>query len=139
MPLKSPEAVLRAALIANNDVQSLVAGRVYPLRYVGPQPVAFPLIVWRRSGIIREQTLGAPMGVPRVTVELHHYATTYEAVRDLADKCRRVLDGYAGSLENTSVRQVTLEDESDDLVDIEGAETSLYLVRQTYDIFWVEE
>lgn len=138
MPLKSPEAVLRAALIANNDVQSLVAGRVYPLRYVGPQPVAFPLIVWRRSGIIREQTLGAPMGVPRVTVELHHYATTYEAVRDLADKCRRVLDGYGGTVDNVEVKQTALVDEVDDLVEQEGAETSIYAVRQVYEIRWQE-
>jgi hypothetical protein len=58
--------------------------------------------------------------------------------RDLADKCRRVLDGYAGSIDNTEVRQATLEDESDDIVDQEGAETSIYSVRQEYDIFWVE-
>jgi len=139
MSLKSPEAVLRNALVANADVQSLIGGRIYPLRYVGPSPIQFPLIIWRRARILRTPTLGGPAGMPRVSMELLVYATTYESARDLADKCRRVLDGYAGSLENTSVRQVTLEDESDDLVDIEGAETSLYLVRQTYDIFWVEE
>jgi hypothetical protein len=31
-----------------------------------------------------------------------------------------------------------LMDEADDLVEIDGAENSLYLVRQTYDLFWVE-
>jgi hypothetical protein len=138
MSLKSPEAVLRNALVANADVQALIAGRVYPLRYVGPSPIQMPLIIWRRARILRAQTLGGPMGVPRVSAEFFIYATTYNAARDLADKCRRVLDGYGGSLDNVEVKQVSLEDESDDLVEQEGAETSLYVVKQTYDIWWQE-
>lgn len=138
MPLKSPEAVLRNALISNPEVQSLIQGRIYPLRHVGPSPIQFPLIIYRRSGVIRTATLGGPAGVPNVRMELLVYATTYNVARDLADKCRRVLDGYAGSLENTEVRQATLEDESDDIVDVDGAENSLYTVRQEYDIFWLE-
>jgi hypothetical protein len=138
MSLKSPEAVLRNALVANQAVQTLISGRIYPLRYVGPTPIQFPLIIWRRAGITRTATLGGPSGLPNVTMELLVYATTYNAARDLADKCRKVLDGYAGIFDNTEVRQATLEDESDDLVDVDGAENSLYTVRQEYDIFWVE-
>ena len=138
MPLKSPEAVLRSALVGSTAVNALISGRIYPLRYVGPQPVQYPLIIWRRARIQRVPTMTGPAGLPRVTMELHIYALTYNAARDLADKCRKVLDGYAGSIDNTEVRQATLEDESDDLVDQEGAETSIYTVRQQYDIFWVE-
>lgn len=138
MALKSPEAVLRNALVSNPDVQALISGRIYPLRYVGPTPIQFPLLIWRRAGITRTATLGGPAGIPNVTMELYVYATTYNSARDLADKCRKVLDGYAGSFDNTEVRQATLEDESDDLVDVEGAENSLYTVRQEYDIFWLE-
>lgn len=138
MSLKSPEAVLRNALIANADVQALVSGRIYPLRHVGSTPVQFPLIIWRRSRITREQTFSGPMGVPRVTMELYVYATTYNVARDLADKCRRVLDGYGGTLDNVEVKQASLEDESDDLVEQEGAESSLYVCQQTYDIRWQE-
>ena len=138
MALKSPEAVLRNALVTNADVQALISGRIYPLRYVGTAPIQFPLIIWRRARVLREMAMGGPVGLPRVTVELYVYGTTYETARDLADKCRRVLDGFAGSLDNTEVRLVSLMDEADDLVEIDGAETSLYLVRQTYDLFWVE-
>lgn len=138
MALKSPEAVMRAALVGNAAVQSLVSGRIYPLRHVGPQPIAFPLIIWRRAGVIREQTLGLPMGVPRLTVELYVYGTTYESARDLADKCRQVLDGYGGTLDNVTVRQVALVDEEDDLVMQEGSESSLYSVRQNYEVWWQE-
>jgi hypothetical protein len=138
MSLKSPEAVLRNALVANTAVQAIINGRIYPLRHVGPAPIQFPLIIWRRARIERVPTMTGPAGMPRVTMEMYIYATTYNVARDLADKCRRVLDGYAGSIDNTVVRQATLEDESDDIVDQEGAETSIYSVRQEYDIFWVE-
>lgn len=138
MSLKSPEAVLRNALVADAGVQALISGRIYPLRHVGPAPVQFPLLIWRRSRITREHTFTGPAGVPRVTMELYVYATSYSVARDLADKCRRVLDGYGGSLDNVEVKQVSLEDESDDLVDQEGAETSLYVCQQTYDIRWQE-
>jgi hypothetical protein len=136
--LKSPEAVLRNALVANADVQALIAGRIYPLRYVGGPAIQFPLLLWRRARILRTPTLTGPGGMPRVTMELYVYATDYYTARDLADKCRRVLDGYAGSVENVEVRQATLEDEVDDIVEQEGAEVPIYSVRQTYDIFWVE-
>ena len=138
MALKSPEAVLRNALVTDADVQALISGRIYPLRYVGAAPIQFPLIIWRRARVQRDVGMNGPTGLPRVTVELYVYGTTYETARDLADKSRRVLDGFAGSLDNTEVRQVSLMDEADDLVEIDGAETSLYLVRQTYDLFWVE-
>jgi hypothetical protein len=138
MALKSPEAVLRNALISDTDVQALVSGRIYPLRYVGPSPIQFPIIIWRRARVLREMAMSGPVGLPKVTVELYVYGVTYEAARDLADKCRRVLDGFAGSLDNTEVRQSFLVDEADDLVEIDGAENSLYLVRQTYETFWLE-
>jgi hypothetical protein len=138
MALKSPEAVLRNALISDTDVQALVNGRIYPLRYVGPSPIQFPIVIWRRARVLREMAMSGPVGLPKVSVELYVYGVTYEAARDLADKCRRVLDGFAGSLDNTEVRQSLLMDEADDLVEIDGAENSLYLVRQTYDLFWLE-
>lgn len=138
MSLKSPEAVLRAALVANADVQALLSGRIYPLRYTGSAKIQFPIAIWRRARILRTPTMGGPAGLPRVTVEFNYYGQTYESVRDLADKARRCLDGYAGQTENTVVRQATLEDEFDDLVEVEGSEESLYVVRQSYDVFWQE-
>lgn len=136
--MKSPEMVLRNALASNATVSGLVGGRIYPLRYVGPSPIQFPLVIWRRARILREQTLGSPLGVPRVTVEFYVYAETYTDAREVADAMRGVLDGYGGTFDNVEVKQVSLEDEADDLVPLEGAETSLYSVLQTYDIRWQE-
>ena len=132
-----PEAVLRNAIVGSSSVNSILSGRIYPVRFVG-QPVTFPLIIWRRARIRREQAMSGPAGMPRVTVEYNVYGTTYESVRDLADRVRRVLDGYSVNQNNLVIRQVSLEDEADDLVETEGSETSLYVVRQSYDIWWQE-
>jgi len=137
MPAKYPEAVLRSALVGSTAVVSLVSGRIYPL--LAPATATLPYVTWRRSGISREQTLGAPMGVPRVTVEFSIYGTTYEQAREVADSMRVVLDGYGGTVDNTQVRQASLENESDDFVELAGADLPpVYQITQTYDIWWQE-
>ena len=138
MPLKSPEAVLRSALIAAPAVSALVGNRIYPV--LAPATAALPLVTWRRSGVQREQTLGLPMGMPRVSVEYSIYGTTYEQARELADAMRVVLDGYGGTADNTTVKQASLEDESDDFVTLAGADLPpVYQVTQRYDCWWSED
>lgn len=137
MALKSPESVLRAALVADATVSGLVGSRIYPL--IGPKGSTLPLVLWRRTAIRREQTLAAPMGVPTVVLEYQVLAETYEAARTAADAIRGVLDGYTGTADNTTVRQTSLEDEADDLVSLNGAELpDTYAVRQTYEVLWQE-
>ena len=137
MPLKSPEAVLRTALVGSTAVTSLVSARIYPV--LAPASAALPFVTWRRSGIEREQTLGGPMGMPRVSVEYSIYGTTYEQARGVADAMRVVLDGYGGTSDNTEVKQTSLEDESDDFVQLAGADLPpVYQVTQRYDVWWSE-
>jgi hypothetical protein len=137
MSLKSPEAVLRSAMVGTTAVTSLVSSRIYPV--LAPASAALPFVTWRRSGIEREQTLGGPMGMPRVSVEYSIYGTTYEEARQVADAMRRVLDGYGGTSDNTEVKQASLEDESDDFVQLAGADLPpVYQVTQRYDVWWSE-
>jgi hypothetical protein len=137
MSLKSPEAVLRSAMVGTTAVTSLVSSRIYPV--LAPASAALPFVTWRRSGIDREQTLGGPMGMPRVSVEYSIYGTTYEEARQVADAMRRVLDGYGGTSDNTEVKQASLEDESDDFVQLAGADLPpVYQVTQRYDVWWSE-
>jgi len=137
MSLKSPEAVLRSAMVGTTAVTSLVSSRIYPV--LAPASAALPFVTWRRSGIDREQTLGGPMGMPRVSVEYSIYGTTYEEARQVADAMRRVLDGYGGTSDNTEVKQASLEDESDDFVQLAGADLPpVYQVTQRYDVWWTE-
>jgi hypothetical protein len=135
--MKSPEAVLRTALVSSTAVTSLVSSRIYPV--LAPASASLPFVTWRRTGIQREQTLRNPMGMPRVTLEYQVYGVTYDQTREVADAMRVVLDGYGGQSENTVVDQVSLENESDDFVSLGGAEMPpAYQITQTYDIRWQE-
>jgi hypothetical protein len=137
MSLKSPEAVARSALVADTAVAALLGSRVFPV--LAPASAAQPFATYRRSGVLRQQTLSGPMGMPTVNMALDLYAETYEAVRDLADKCRKVLDGYGATLNNVEVKHVSLQNEADGFVQLAGGELPpVYSVSQTYAILWQE-
>lgn len=135
--MKSPEAVLRSALVGSTAVTSLVSSRIYPV--IAPASASLPFVTWRRVAIRRQQTLGAPMGMPVTSVEYSIFGTTYEQAREVADAMRVVLDGYGGTANNTEVKQTSLEQESDDFVTLGGAELPpAYQITQQYDVFWQE-
>lgn len=135
---RSPEAVLCNALVASPAVAIIIGTRAYPL--LAPASASLPFVTWRRVGVEREQTLGLPSGMPRVTVECVMYGTTYHEARRLADSVRAVLDGYGGSFENTTVRQAALQDEVDDFVTLAGTDLPpVYQITQRYDVMWSEE
>ena len=137
MPLKSPEQVVRLALIADADVFAVVGSRIYPV--LAPSSAALPLITWRRSSVLRTMGLGGPTGVTTVTLSLEIYAETYEAVRELADLCRLALDGYGATVDNVVVSNVSLDNESVGFVQLQGGESAPFLsVSQTYSILWQE-
>jgi hypothetical protein len=137
MSFKSPEQVLRTALLGNATVTGFVGNRIFPV--LGPANAALPFVLYRRTGIVREQTLGGPMGVPRVTVDFSVYATTYEQARQVASAIRVVLDGYAGTAHNTVVRHTALENELDDFVTLAGADLPpVYQVTLSFDCSWQE-
>lgn len=135
--MKSPEAVLRSALVASTAVTSLVSARIYPV--LAPATASLPFVTWRRVAIRRQQTLGGPMGMPVTSVEYSIFGSTYEQAREVADAMRVVLDGYGGTANNTEVKQTSLEQESDDFVTLGGAELPpAYQITQQYDVFWQE-
>jgi len=138
MAVRSPEQVLVDALEAEPAVSRLLAGRIYPV--IAPASAAWPFATWRRSGVQRESTLSGPSGVTTVSLAVDIYAETYEAVRDAADQCRQVLDGFGGSLGNwVSVRHVSLLNEQDGFVSLAGGDLPPeYSVTQTYQILWQE-
>lgn len=138
MSLKSPERLIGDALVAAPAVAELAGDRVYPV--IAPASAALPFVTWRRQAVQREATLTGPSGVATVTLAVDIYATTYEAVRDLADRCRQTLDGFNGALGNwISVRNVSLLNESDGFVQLAGGDLPpVYSVTQTYTILWQE-
>ena len=137
MSFKTPETVVRNALMSDASVTQYVGHRIF--YDLAASEDSLPFINYRRTAVDREQTLGNPMGVPRVSLELTIYATTRLQTRQIANAAREVLDGYTGSFDNTTVRQASLESESDDIVTLDGAELpTVYAVTQSYDILWQE-
>lgn len=137
MALKSPEAVLRSAIVGDATLYGLVGSRIYPV--IAPATASLPFVTWRRAGIQRSQTLGAPMGVPKLSVEYSIYAATYESAREVSDRMRVVLDGYGGTVDNVTVRQVSLEQENDDFVALTGTDMPpAFQITMVFDVWWQE-
>jgi len=136
--MKSPERLLADELKSDPAVAEIVGDRVYPV--LAPASAAIPFVTWRRQAVQREMTLSGPLGMPTVTLAVDMYAETYEAVRELADRCRATLDGFGGSLGNfISVRNVSLLNESDGFVQLAGGDLPpVYSVTQTYTVLWQE-
>jgi hypothetical protein len=79
------------------------------------------------------------MGMPTVVLAIDCYALTYEAVRDLADKIRRVLDGWGEQKLGIDIRHVSLDGESDGFVQLAGGDAPpVYSVTLTLSILWQE-
>lgn len=134
---KSPETVFRNAIISDADFTSLAGHRVYP--NIAPAEATLPFAIWRRSSVQREQTLGRPMGVPQVRLDLQIYAETYFTARKLADAARGILDGFTGTFDNTTVSLCRLDGEADGIAAIDGSEVpNAYLITQEYEILWQE-
>jgi hypothetical protein len=138
MPLKSPEQAISTVLLADPAVAAVIGTRIYPV--LAPASADLPFATWRRSGVQRQQTLSGPMGMPTVLLSIELFAITYEAVRDLADRVRRALDGYGGSpSDSVVVNNVSLDNEIDGFVQLAGGDMPpVYSVSQTFSIMWSE-
>lgn len=77
-------------------IQSLVANRVYPK--VSPQGATFPLIVMHRIATDRDHSQAGSSQRATVLMQFDCKAATPLAARNLAEKVRLSLDGFAGSM-----------------------------------------
>jgi hypothetical protein len=137
MPLKSPEAAVRNRLVTTTAVTTMVSTRIYPV--LAPATAPLPFITWRRAAVQRAQSLSGPIGVPSVILSLDIFAETYETAREVADVCRKALDGWGGTYENTVVSNVSLDNEADGFAQLTGGDMPpVYTVSQTYGILWKE-
>ena len=136
--LKSPEQAAARAIIADPAVAMILGQRVWPV--LAPASASLPFATWRRTGVTRTQGLGGPIGASSVQLAVDVYATTYEEVREAADAIRSSLDGWGGAVsEYVSVRNVSLDSESDGFVQLAGGDLPpVYQVTQSYSILWQE-
>ncbi len=136
--LKSPEQAAARAIITDPAVAMILGQRVWPV--LAPASASLPFATWRRTAVTRTQGLGGPIGASTVQLAVDVYATTYEEVREAADAIRSSLDGWGGAVsEYVSVRNVSLDSESDGFVQLAGGDLPpVYQVTQSYSILWQE-
>lgn len=136
---KSPERVLYRRLVTSPLFAAVAGFRVYPM--LAPASAPVPFVVYERTGIERNGTLGmnGVVGVPVVTVSLTIYGVSYAECRELSNICRDALDGWGGTSYGTEVRRASLDLESDGIAQLEGGELPpVYQVTQSYEVLWQE-
>lgn len=135
----APEKHIYLKLVSDPAVARAVGFQVYPVAV--PKGAGFPFIVYRRANIVRESSLGGPLFMPMVSLQIASWALTHEAARQLADDVRLCLDGHTGTLANATIHDMRLTSETDDYLDPTQVGAQLppaYEVRQLYQIHWSE-
>ena len=135
--MKYPEQVISRALSAAPDVARHIGFRVYPM--IVPVSSDMPFVTYQRSRVSREQTLTTPARVPKTVIELNIFSETYAQVREIADAMRHTLDHYSGTVQGVTVAHVKIEDESDDMMQLEGGDMPpAWQVTLDLEIQWQE-
>ena len=92
--LIAPEDVVYQRLASTPGVARYVGFQIFPVAV--PNGAEFPFVVYRRANISRESTLGGPLLMPEVNLQIASWSLTHDAARRLADEVRLSLNGYTG-------------------------------------------
>ena len=110
--MTSLEKAVRTLLLADATIAAAVGARLYGSRM--PQGVQYPAIVIHRISASRVRSLAGPSGYAIVRVQLDVWAVTYEQTKEIGDRIRAVLDGYAGTVEGVQFGNAEPVMEQDD-------------------------
>jgi len=128
------EEGLRAALVADSDVNALVSGRVYLERM--PQAEAYPCIVFNRVSTSQNSLLSSVDTLTEVRVQVDCWADSASVAYDLSKKVRTLLSGHQGSLGGVTVQWSKFDGEQNASV-FDGDEKQRRII--TDFIFWLHE
>lgn len=128
------EQGIRAAAIADSDVNSIISGRIYHERM--PQGAVMPSIVFSRVSTTQEPLLDGVDTLTQIRVQFDIYADTSADVRDLATKIRTLYNGHQGDLGGAAVQFARLDSELDSGF-FDGDEERRRII--TDFIFWLHE
>lgn len=134
-----PENLIYNLIATSPPVASIVGFRIYPTAV--PSGADFPFVVYKRQNISREHTLGGPLFMPEVNIQVASWALSYDAARRLADEVRLTLDGTIGSGVGVTIHDMRLVSETDDYLDPTTVGAQLppaYETRQLYQVRWSE-
>ena len=135
--MKYPELAIRRALSADPALGRLVGFRIYPM--IVPTSAPMPFATYQRNSVNRMQAINSPPGVPTVDMNLNFYAERYSEVRAIADAARELLDHLQTTSQGVTVSNVTIEDESEDMVQLEGGDIPpAWQITMTLSVQWSE-
>lgn len=134
------EEALRTVLIGNVGVSALVGTRVYPV--VAPQGASLPAVVYQRISANRQHHLQGPSGLTQVRMQFTAIATTYSAMKALANALRQALDGYRNTVSGVFVQAVLSAGEREQFIGEtvqSGAEADMTYSTQLDMLVWHSE
>lgn len=105
------EDALHVLLSNDRGLSSVVNTRVYPGR--APQSAPFPFVTYTRLGSDHMQVLSGSAGFDRALFQIDTWSTSYLIARDLAEKVRRALQGYSGTISATVIDSITIQEDRD--------------------------
>ncbi len=142
MATLTPEAALRALLIADVTYNAIVDGRVWPRSDV-PQGQSRPYATQFRVSRSGDHNLLAASGLPMVRVQWEHWSIDYDETRTMGSAAREALDGFRGTVtsgaDSLAVALIKLDDESSVFdIDVPGRNRKISGLRQDYMIHFTE-
>lgn len=126
------EEGLYELLTMDTAVAALVGTRIYPL--LVPQDADLPAMAYQRISGPRDHTHSGASGLAMARMQLTYLASSYAAVKALAEAVRAALDGLRGSMGEVTVGSCMLENEFDSWAAVFGLPT----VRHDY-LIWYQE
>lgn len=117
-------------------ISALVGLRIYPQEL--PQKPTLPALTYNQISAVRVRELAGPAGKARRRIQIDCWASTYKGAHALADAVRQTLEPFYGSMANTEVGSIMLDNEFD-LFEEEAGVTGIYRVMQDYLIAHLED
>jgi len=118
--MRYPEQIIARAIISNPATGRLLGFNVFPM--IVPQSVALPFVTYQRTNVTRLSSLSSAVGVPITDLELNIFTTSYTETREIADAARALLDHYRTTTQGVTVANVTIEEENENVVALEGGD-----------------
>lgn len=133
-----PEKAIYLTLVTTPAVARYVGFNVYPLA-VPKTGASMPFVIYRRSGIVRDNMIAGLDFKPLVNIQLSVWGPTYDVAREVSYEVWRALDGLSGTIANATIQEMRLTSEVDDFLDPLQTSSQLppaYEVRQLYQLRW---
>jgi hypothetical protein len=127
------EAEIASFLIGNAQVTALVGTHIYPNK--APVEEAYPCVTYFRVSGFRIRDMSGASGLTHARIQINSWSFDYAVAKAIADRIRRELDNFRGTMGATAIDAIFLMEEAD-LVDKKLAVDSTvpYGIRQDYQI-----